>query len=59
MLSGVNDSLKSRAFGEKKDVISKAGHMERIQNDPNRQYFPLDPKSNGQNIDEWSAIIQQ
>lgn len=58
MQVGVNDSLKSRAFGEKKDIISKAGHIERIQNDDTRQYFPLDPKSNGQNIDEWGAIIQ-
>ena len=56
---GVVDSLKSRAFGEKKDVLQKQAHIDRVSHDPRRQYYPVDPKSNGTNIDEWGAIIQQ
>lgn len=50
---GLNDSLKSRAFGSKKDIMSKQDKIEQIENEGGK-YYPRD--ANG-NINEWGAIL--
>lgn len=50
----VNDTLKLRSFGWKKDMITKQPHIQKvIQN--NQQYYP--PDSHGV-IDEWDALMR-
>lgn len=51
---GLNDSLKSRAFGTKKDVISKMDKIDKIESEGGR-YYVRDPNGN---INEWGAILQ-
>jgi len=36
---GINDSLKSRAFGQKKDVMSKIDHIEKVEQE-GLKYYP-------------------
>jgi len=50
---GVNDSLKSRAFGQKKDVMSKIGHIERVEQE-GAKYYPWDSEGH---VNEWGAIL--
>ena len=50
----VNDTLKLKAFGWKKDMTTKAPHINKvIQN--NQQYYP--PDNHGV-IDEWDALMK-
>jgi len=51
---GINDTLKARAFGQKKDVMSKMEHIEKVEAD-GAKYYPWDPIGN---INEWGAILQ-
>lgn len=50
---GINDSLKSRAYGQKKDILEKEDHISRVAQSE-RQYYPRE--ANG-NINEWGAIL--
>ena len=51
----VNDSLKLKAYGWKKNMIEKQPHIEKILNNSN-QYYP--PDQSGV-IDEWGALMKQ
>ena len=52
---GINDSLKSRAYGEKKDYASKKDKIEDVIKKGN-QYYPIQADGN---VDEWSALTKQ
>ena len=53
---GINDSLKSRAYGHKKqaDVVSKADKIEKYENQGG-QYYPHDAEGK---FDEWGAMVR-
>jgi hypothetical protein len=51
----VNDTLKLRSFGWKKDMITKQPHIQKVVQN-NQQYYP--PDSHGV-IDEWDALMRQ
>jgi hypothetical protein len=50
----INDTLKFRSYGWKKDMDQKGAHIQRLE-DQNKQYFPPD---NEGVIDEWKALLQ-
>ena len=47
---GINDSLKSRAYGQKKDTTLKEQHSS-----AERTYYPTDREGK---IDEWGAMVK-
>ncbi|CDW79439.1 UNKNOWN [Stylonychia lemnae] len=51
----VNDTLKLKAFGWKKDMITKQPHIQKVINN-SQQYYP--PDAHGV-IDEWDALMKQ
>ena len=51
----VNDTLKFRSYGWKKDMSMKGDHIERLTQ-RNEQYYPPD---NDGIIDEWKAVLDQ
>lgn len=50
----INDTLKFKAFGWKRDYEQKRPHIEKVYKD-HRQYYP--PDAHGV-IDEWQALIK-
>jgi hypothetical protein len=50
----VNDTLKFKSYGWKRDYESKAPHIQKILNQ-HKQYYPQDAHGV---IDEWSALIR-
>ena len=51
----VNDTLKLKAFGWKKDMLTKQPHIQRVLQN-HQQYYP--PDAHGV-IDEWDALMKQ
>ena len=51
----VNDTLKLKSFGWKKDMTTKAPHISKVLSN-NQQYYP--PDQHGV-IDEWDALMKQ
>ena len=54
-MQDVNDTLKLKAYGWKKDMSMKGDHIERLTQ-WNEQYYPPD---NDGIIDEWKAVLDQ
>lgn len=52
---GVNDSLKSRSYGVKKDYAEKLDKISQ-NGTTHKQYYPI---SSDGNIDEWQALAKQ
>ncbi len=50
----INDSLKFRSYGWKKDMNGKGEHIKRLEQ-RNEQYYPPDKEGV---IDEWKALLQ-
>ena len=50
----INDTLKFRTYGWKKDIESKKGKIEQLYRD-HKQYYPFDAHGN---CDEWHALIK-
>ena len=51
----VNDTLKLKAYGWKKDMITKQPHIDNVISN-SQQYYP--PDHHGV-IDEWDALMKQ
>ena len=51
----INDTLKFRSYGWKKDMEQKAPHIQRLYAQ-DKQYYP---KDQGGIVDEWDALIKQ
>ena len=54
-MDGINDSLKARAWGEKKNTADKLAHLSGASSDRSH-YYPVDGKGR---VDEWDAILKQ
>lgn len=53
---GINDSLKSRAYGQKKEADSDAQHDKVVEHEQKGgQYYPMDKEGK---VDEWGAMIK-
>lgn len=51
----VNDTLKLKAYGWKKDMGTKQPHIQRVL-DSHQQYYPQDAQGV---VDEWDALNRQ
>ena len=51
----INDTLKLKAYGWKKDMNAKSTHIQQVINQ-SQQYYPHDHRGV---VDEWDALMKQ